>query len=114
MSIASLVIDAYTKVAAHVTNDKELSVIAAPYPPLVPQKVKPFRQYFTDDGLADGVSDMGVDGSVNAVDYYVAAAQQEDRYITTINFIMGYGTTGQPNEWADGTALTNGCRLFYT
>jgi hypothetical protein len=102
------------KVAAGVTDDQELCVISAPYPPLTVQRVKPFRQYLTDDGLADGTNDMGVDGSVTNVDYYIPANASEDRYITSLNFIVGYGASGQPNEWADGTALTNGSRLFYT
>ena len=114
MSLKSLLVDAITKVAAEVTNDCELSVIGASYPPLSPQKVSPFRQYLTDDGLVGGTNDMGVDGSTNNVDYYIAAAEQDDRYITTLNFIIGYGATGRPYQWANGTALTNGCRLFYS
>ena len=102
------------KVAAAVTDDHEVCTIAAPYPPLTNQRVQPFRQFLTDDGLEGGTSSMSVDGSVTNVDYFIPAKVNEDRYITTLNFIVGYGTTGQPNEWADGTALTNGCRLFYS
>ena len=100
--------------AAAVSEDQELSVINSAYPPLTPQKVQPFRQYFTTDGLAAGTNDMGVDGSVTNVDYFIPPKVGEDRYITTINFIVGYGASGQPNQWADGTALTNGTRLFYS
>jgi len=114
MSIKAFISDSGSEDTAHVTSDSELSVITASYPPLTAQKVKPFRQYLTDDGLAGGTKDMGVDGSSTNVDYYVSAAQEEDRYITTMNFIVAYGLTGQPNEWADGTALSNGSRLFYT
>jgi hypothetical protein len=102
------------KVAAAVTADQELSVINAPYPPLSAQKSRPFRQYLTVDGLADGDNDMGVNGSVTNVDYCIPANPTVDRYITALNFIVGYSTTGQPNEWADGAALTNGSRLFYS
>lgn len=101
------------KTAASVTPDQELSVITAPYPPLAAQKVQPFRQYLTDDGLSDGSNDMGVDGSSTNVDYYIPAKTDEDRYITTLSFIVGYGTTGSPYQWADVAALTNGSRLFY-
>jgi hypothetical protein len=97
-----------------VTKDNELSTISAVYPPLSLQKTRPFRQYFTTDGTATGSSDMGIDGSTTAVDFYIPADSDDDRYITSINFIVGYGTVGQPNEWADGSALTNGTRLFYT
>lgn len=101
------------KKAAAVTDDHEISVINAPYPPLNPQKVQPFRQYLTTNGLAAGTKGMNVNGSVTPVDYYIPAKADEDRYITILNFIVGYGSSGQPNEWADGTALTNGTRLFY-
>jgi hypothetical protein len=114
MSLLSFIGDALTEITASVTKDRELSVIASSYPPISPQKVKPFRQYFTDDGLPDGTSDMGVDGSTNNVDYFIDAAQEDDRYVAAINFIVAYGTTGQPNQWANGTALTNGLRIFYS
>jgi len=99
--------------SAGVTGDHEIKVIVSPYPPIERQKAIPFRQYLTDDGTAAGNNDMGVDGSVTNIDYYIEADKSDDIYITSLNFIVGYGTTGQPNEWADGTALTNGCHLFY-
>lgn len=103
-----------SKFSAAVTEDQEVCTIVAPYPPLTLQKVQPFRQFLTDDGLSDGTNNMGVDGSSTNVDYFIAAKVDEDRYITSLNFLVGYGLSGQPNEWADGTALTNGSRLFYT
>jgi len=98
---------------ACVTNDQELCTIAAPYPPLAEQKVVPFRQFLTDDGLSSGSNDMGVDGSSTSVDFYIEADDENDTYITTLNFIVAYGTSGAPYEWSDGVALTNGCKLFY-
>jgi hypothetical protein len=103
-----------SQVGAAVTNDQELCTIVTPYPPLSNQKVRPFRQYLTDDGLFDGSNDMGIDGSVTSQDFYIAASPTDDRYITSLNFIVAYGSSGQPNLWADSTALTNGSRLFYT
>jgi len=97
-----------------VTEDNELCTIVTPYPPLIEQKVKPFRQYLTVDGESDGSNDMGVDGSVTNADYYVPADAENDRYITTLNFIVAYATSGAPYQWADGAALANGSRLFYT
>lgn len=96
-----------------VDNDNALYTTVIPYPPLITQKTNPFRQYLTDDGTATGSNDMGVDGSVTNQDFYIQASNTKDRYITTMSFIIAYGTSGQPNEWADGTALTNGSRLFY-
>ena len=101
------------KYGAGVTEDNELNVINSPYPPFKPQKTRPFRQYFTADGLASGSNDMGIDGSSTNVDFWVPADMSCDRYITAINILVGYGTSGQPNQWANGTALANGMRLFY-
>lgn len=98
---------------SHVTIDGEDFVTSMGVPPLRPQKQIPFRQYFTDDGLANGTKQMGVDGSVTNVDYYIEADEDNDRYISSLSFIIGYGATAQPNEFADGLALTNGVRIFY-
>ena len=102
------------KKAAAVSADQELFVISAAHPPMEPQKVEPFRRYLTTTGLPSGSNDMGIDGSVTNVDFYIEASATDDRYITALNFIVGYGTSGSPYQWADGTALTNGCRLFYS
>lgn len=102
-----------SKNRASVTDDCELLVIQAPYPPFSAQKVRPFRQYLTDDGTPDGSNDMGVDGSVTNVDFYIPAVSGFERYITAINIIVGYGTSSQPFNFADSTPLTNGCYLNY-
>ena len=101
------------KVGAEVTADNELIVSVSPHPSLKAAKTKPFRQYLTTTGLTSGSNDMGVDGSVTNVDFWIPSCDACDRYITSINILVGYGTTGAPYEWADGTALTNGMRLFY-
>ena len=98
---------------ATITKDGELNVIAAPYPPFVEQKVQPFRQYLTADGTTTGSADMGVDGSSTNVDFWIPANESNDRYITTLSFIVGYASTGKPFQWANGAALTNGTRLWY-
>lgn len=106
--------DPYNYQGVSVTKDKEQLVIASSYPALLPQKVRPFRQYFTNDGLAAGSNDMGVDGSVTNSEFYIPAHEADDRYITALNFIVGYGGSGQPYEWADGPALTNGIKIAYS
>jgi hypothetical protein len=98
---------------AEVTEDNELLVTTSSYPPFKSQKIRPFRQYFTIDGTPSGDKDMGVDGSVTPQDFYIPSADGFDRYILAINIIVGYGTQSQPFKFADGTALTNGCRLSY-
>ena len=93
-----------------VTKDQELSTITSPYPPFSTQKIQPFRQYLTNSSDSN---EMAVNGSITNVDFYVEADRDNDRYITSLNWIVGYGTSGSPYQWADGTALTNGSRLFY-
>jgi len=116
MAIDVRVIDGSGKdYKSEITEDGEDLVISASYPPLKPQKVRPFRQYLTDDGTVDsGSEDMAGNFSVTNQDFFVTAHETSDRYITTLNFLVGYGTTGQPNEWGDGTALSVGSRLFYS
>lgn len=100
-------------VESAVTDDKELLTSVSTYPAKREQKVKPFRQYLTDDGLAAGTNDMGVDGSSTNVGYFIPADETDDRYLANLSFIVGYGTSGQPNQFADAAALTNGIRIFY-
>ncbi len=100
--------------AAQVVNGGELLVIDSGSPPFLPQKVKPFRQFLTDDGTTSGSSDMGIDGSVTSQEFWVAADNNDDRYITTLSFEMTMAGSPRLFEFADsGAALTNGVRLFY-
>lgn len=101
------------KYKAMVHEDGALGMVIHPEPPLLAQKTKPFRQYLTDDGLSSGSNDMGIDGSVTSVDFWIPANGDSDRYITNLNFLVAYGAAAQPNQWANGVALTNGSRLFY-
>jgi len=98
---------------ARITQDGELRVSNAPYPPFGAQQARPFRQYLTVDGTAGGSNDMGVDGSVTNVEFYVPAATTDDRYITNIAMLVGYGGTSQPYLFADAVALANGCRMHF-
>ena len=100
--------------AAGVTEQQEVLTIVSPYPPLVPQRIQPFRQFFTADGLTTGSNDLAVDGSSTNVEFFIPSHENRDRYISSLSFIVGYGTSAQPNEWADGTALTNGIQMYYT
>jgi hypothetical protein len=100
--------DAYVK-------DHALVVTQYSCPPLLPQKNRVFSRKFTDDGLANGTSEMGVDGSTTPVEYYIPADDDNDVYITRLSFILGYGTSAWGYEFADsGAALTNGLKISYT
>lgn len=98
-----------------VTEDEALVVTNLTYPPFGFQLSKPFRQFLTLDGTATGSEDMGVDGSVTPQDFYVQADPNNDRYITELSFILGYGSSAPLYDFADlGSALTNGVDIFYT
>lgn len=115
MALEVIVVDGKgQRVKSEVTSDGEDTVMPSPWPPFRPQKVRPFRQYLTLDGTHAGDNNMSVDGSVTNADFCVPAVDDYDRYITTLNFLVGYGVTGKPYLFADTAALTNGCRLFYT
>ena len=83
-------------------------------PPLLPQKNKVFSQKFSVDGTAAGSSDLGVSGAGTPVEYYIPADADNDRYITMISFILGYGGSAEGFEFADsGAALANGVKVSY-
>lgn len=91
-----------------------MSVVERPFPPFgVMQNVRPFREFLTDDGTPAGSSDMLVDGSVTPVDFFVAARQDVDLYITRVSFIV-VDQNMSLNTFGNIAALTNGLRLFYT
>lgn len=113
MAIDAYVRDSRNNNAVEITPDNELLISVSHDPALRPQKRRPFRQYFTADGTSTGSNDMGVDGSVTPQVFRIKASRTDDRYISTISLIVGYGTAGQPNKWADGVALTNGTSFYY-
>lgn len=114
MSLNTIIKDGTgSKYFAKVEDSGALRVILLHEPVLAEQKIKVFRQYLTTTGLSSGSNDMGVDGSSTNVDFYIPSDSTDDRYITSLSIIVGYGASGQPNLWADGTALTNGTRLYY-
>ena len=114
MTVKTLITDPSTGIQASVTQDKELLMTNTGCPPLLKQKNRIFRQYLTDDGIATGSNDMSIDGSTINQEFYLKADDDDDRYITKLNFLVGYGATGKLYDWADsGSPLTNGCQLYY-
>lgn len=97
-------------------DDKgRLNTHASLVPPVTDiTEVRIFRQYFTDDGLPnDGTNEvMLVDGSTTAVEFFVSAADDGDRYIDSVNFLTA-GAGAALNEFANAAALTVGCEVKY-
>jgi hypothetical protein len=99
---------------ARVGDDGAVCVADTRFPPKdVKTEVRPFRQYMTDDGLANGTFDMQVTGTTAApVDYYIPASDDCDRYITSISFVIA-DANATLDKFGNITALSNGCQLFY-
>lgn len=103
-----------TDYCVQVTPENSLLVTSDGIPPFEPQHINIFRQYLTNDGTKTGSNDMLVNGSVNAQDFYVQADEENDRYITTLSFVIADTGNFNMREFANiGLPLTNGCRLFY-
>lgn len=98
---------------AVVTEDNALLVTST----LIPhdsdeERVRIFRQYFTDDGTSSGSSDMRVNGSTNSVDFYIEAPNDGDRYIDTISIAIADARATLSN-FGNISALANGVTIFY-
>lgn len=93
--------------------ENSLLVSTLPYPPLTQQKVVPFRQYLTVNGLSTGSNDMRVVGTLSApVLFYIKADADNDRYITTLSFLIAdAGAT--VSQFGSIAALANGCQAYY-
>lgn len=93
------------------TQNNSLLIQDIGYPALGSSKIKIFQSYLETSA---GSNDMGVDGSSTNQKFYISADENADTYITLISFLVGYGTTALPFEFADSAAaLTNGFRLYY-
>jgi len=99
--------------SAHVEDDA-LLVTQYACPPMIPQKNQIYSQYLTVDGLVSGSNDMGIDGSVTTVPFYLNASDEGDIYVTSLSFQVGYGSVGELFEFADDTDIARtGFRLYY-
>lgn len=90
--------------------------IVKPLPPFGgagSQRMRIFRQFLTDDGTSTGSSDMKVNGSSTNVDFWVPASPTNDRYITSLSFVIA-DAGAVLNEFGNINALSNGCVLEYT
>ena len=113
MPVDVIIQDPNTGRLAHVTDKGHQIISQYSCPPLGPQKNRVFSDYFRawDD---DGKIDMGIDGSGTAVEFWVAADDDDDRYITTMLFVMGYSASAEMWEFADSNgALANGVLIQY-
>jgi hypothetical protein len=97
----------------HITSENEALITSTQVPPVTDVSlIRPFRQYFTDDGTSTGSTDMRVDGSTTNVDFYISASIDGDRYIDTISIAIA-DTGATLNQFGNIGALTNGIEIFY-
>jgi hypothetical protein len=61
----------------------------------------------------DGTNETNMDWEIAPIDFWLPSHEDNDRYITRLDILVGYSTTGQMNEFADAAALANGFRFFY-
>jgi len=112
--INTIIKDPSSGVGASVTEDKSLLMTMQTFPPDEIQKIRPFRQLFTDDGLPTGSSDFKVTASSLApIDFWIPASNENDRFITRITWMI---SGASPTLYQIGTAtrLKSDCVLFYT
>lgn len=86
-----------------------LLVSVDPNPRISRQTVLPFRSYF----LNGESNDMRVDGSSSEVNFEITAHSTRDRYIAVISFVVA-DANAILSKFGNLTALTNGCRLWFT
>ena len=93
----------------HVGDEGEISAVLHSHPPTNdPAQVLPFRQYFTDTGIATGDNDMIVNGSTSApLDFCITASKDYDIYIKTLSVQIS-DVGGELDLFGNLTALTNG------
>lgn len=98
---------------AKVNGEGELTMVMHTHPPNDEQiEGLPVRQFFTDDGTADGAIDMRVDGSVTPVDFYIKASADFDIYIKTLSVRLG-DPGARLNLFGAIAALTNGIEFTH-
>jgi len=103
---------------AMVTEENALIVVDSKLPvQSESSKIKPFSQYFTDDGLpSDGVNfDMQIDATAEPSgykDFYIPASSEADRYIDSISYVVA-DAGSVLNKWGNTPSKNIGFELFY-
>ena len=113
MPVDVIIQDPNTGQLAQVNDEGHQVISLYNCPPLLPQKNRVFSDFLRmwDD---DGEIDMGITGAVNPQEFWIRADNDDDRYITAISFVLGYGASAQMWEFADAdVALANGVLIQY-
>lgn len=98
---------------ANISDENALLIQEQGLPPINPRgRAVVFRQFLTADGTSSGSSDMRVNGSSTAVEFWVPANANYDLYISNISFVIA-DASATLNSFGNITALTNGCDVEY-
>ena len=112
--IKTIIKDPSSGSSAKVTEDESLLMTMQTFPPDEIQKVRPFRQMFTDDGLPTGSESFKVTASAaNPIEFWIPASQDNDRYITRITWLIA-GASPALYQIGTATRLKGDCVLYYT
>lgn len=105
MGILAAILDWKTGETASVDSDRSLLVNQKRLNTII------FSEYLKDSA---GSSQMAITtGTLAApVEFYISADATYDLLITELSFVVA-GASAALNEFGTGTALTNGCRLYY-
>ena len=96
---------------AFLDDNNALLVSDTGVPPDTPKVLhRPYSALFKSNS---GATDMRVDGSVKEVDFFIGSADDADRFVHTIAFVIAdaqasFGEFGNLNA-----PLNDGCQLFY-
>jgi hypothetical protein len=97
--------------SARISEVQSLFVNEPLNPPLpslgTPTRQRFFNQLVSDDGLASGVTNMNVDGSATAQEFFLPASQDGDIWIRTIAIVIA-DTAIVHNNFGNISALSNG------
>lgn len=106
--IAVRLLDVVTGKAARVDSDGAVSVHQKRITSI------PYSEYLTNTGLPTGSSQMAITtGTLAApVLFYVQASNDYNILLTKLKFFIS-GSAAVLNEFGTGTALTNGCRIYF-
>ena len=95
---------------AEVDKENHLLTISPNIPPINGESsTKIYASYFKDVNAA---SSMIVNGSTINQYFYINAANNADRYIKTVSFLI-VDSGASLNKFGNFTALTNGCKFYY-
>jgi hypothetical protein len=113
MPIPVHIVDSETGKSAKINGEGELNIVVHPHPPRGETQIAdPYRQRFANSA---GSTDMAVDGSTTAVDFFVTSTAGFDTYVKVLSFQIGDAGGLRLDHFGGlGAALSNGVEICYS